>query len=283
MSELAPGQTTTPMTAPAATGSYAVHTPVYDGPFDLLLHLILRDQVDLYEVTLTKIVDAYLVELERMETLDLDVATEFLLIAATLVELKSRRLLPGDDELDLDDELALWEERDLLLARLLECKTFKDASVVLARLAAEAGRSLPRTAGLEERFLDVAPDLLAGVSPEHLRDALVRALTPKPVARIDLEHVAPIRMSVAEAVEELVDELPRVGAISFRALTQSFVERLEVVVRFLAILEMFKQGWVDLDQAETFGEIRILWIGAGADDDAGPVDTELASIDAYEG
>lgn len=271
------------MTAPAATGSYAVHTPVYDGPFDLLLHLILRDQVDLYEVTLTEIVDAYLIELERMETLDLDVATEFLLIAATLVELKSRRLLPGDDELDLDDELALWEERDLLLARLLECKTFKDASVVLARLAAEAGRSLPRTAGLEERFLDVAPDLLAGVSPEHLRDALVRALTPKPVARIDLEHVAPIRMSVAEAVEELVDELPRVGAISFRALTQSLVERLEVVVRFLAILEMFKQGWVDLDQAETFGEIRILWIGAGADDHAGPVHTELASIDAYEG
>lgn len=275
MSERAAGQT--------ATGSYAVHTPVYDGPFDLLLHLILRDQVDLYEVTLTEIVDAYLIELERMETLDLDVATEFLLIAATLVELKSRRLLPGDDELDLDDELALWEERDLLLARLLECKTFKDASVVLARLAAEAGRSVPRTAGLEERFLDVAPDLLAGVSPEQLRDALVRAMTPKPVARIDLEHVAPVRMSVAEAVEELIDELPRVGAISFRALTQSFVDRLEVVVRFLAILEMFKQGWVDLDQAESFGEIRILWIGAGADDHAVAVSGQLAAIDAYEG
>ncbi len=270
----------------AASGSYEVHTPVYDGPFDLLLHLILRDQVDLYEITLTEIVEAYLVELERMETLDLDIATEFLLIAATLVELKSRRLLPGDDDLDLDDELALWEERDLLLARLLECKTFKDASVVLARLAAEAGRSRPRTAGMEDRFLAVAPDLLAGVSPEKLRDAYVRALTPKPRARIDLEHVAPVRVSVAEAVEELLDELPRTGPITFRALTQSLVERLEVVVRFLALLEMFKQGWVDLDQPASFGEIRISWLGdAGVDEPAGATArlAALDAIDTYEG
>ena len=269
--------------ATTASGSYEVHTPVYEGPFDLLLHLILRDQVDLYEVTLTEIVDAYLFELERMETLDLEVATEFLLIAATLVELKSRRLLPGDDDLDLDDELALWEERDLLLARLLECKTFKDASVVLARLASEAGRSYPRTAGMEERFLSVAPDLLAGVTPESLRDACLRALTPRPQPRIDLTHVAPIRMSVAEAVEELMDELPRTGTISFRSLTQSLVERLEVVVRFLAVLEMFKQGWVDLDQVESFGDIRIRWIGAVAEDEPGGVTARLAAIDDYEG
>src|SRR5262245_6756165 len=108
---------------------YAVVTPTYEGPFELLLHLILRDEVDLYEISLVDIVDAYLAELERMETCDLDIATEFLLIAATLVELKSRRLLPLDDDGDLDDELALWEERDLLLSRLLECKTFKDAAV----------------------------------------------------------------------------------------------------------------------------------------------------------
>ena len=101
---------------------YEVHTPVFDGPFDLLLHLILREQVDLYEIALSEIVDAYLAELKRMEALDLEVATEFLLIAATLVELKARRLLPDDDEIDLDDELGLWEERDLLLARLVECK-----------------------------------------------------------------------------------------------------------------------------------------------------------------
>src|SRR5690606_2328840 len=121
--------------------SYEVQTPVFEGPFDLLLHLILREQVDLYEIALARIVDAYLAELERMESLDLEVATEFLLIAATLVELKTKRLLPDDRDVDLDDELALWEERDFLLARLVDAKTFKDAAKVLAVLADDASRS----------------------------------------------------------------------------------------------------------------------------------------------
>src|SRR5215210_3572402 len=115
--------------------AFDVATPVFEGPFDLLLHLILREQVDIYEVPLARIVDAYLVEIERLQHLDLDVATEFLLIASTLVELKARRLLPGRDDIDLDEELALWEERDLLLTRLLEAKTFKDAAAELQRLA----------------------------------------------------------------------------------------------------------------------------------------------------
>ncbi|MHB1140051.1 MAG: segregation and condensation protein A, partial [Microthrixaceae bacterium] len=127
--------------------AYAVQTPVFEGPFDLLLHLILREQVDLYDITLSTIVDAYLVELSRMEHLDLEVATEFLLIASTLVELKTKRLLPGDDDVDLDDDLSLWEERDLLLARLLECKTFKDAALVLEAHHQAAARSIPRTVG----------------------------------------------------------------------------------------------------------------------------------------
>ena len=121
--------------------SYEVTTPVFEGPFDLLLHLILREQVELYDISLTKIVDAYLAELDAMERFSLDVATEFLLIAATLIELKTRRLLPGDDDLDLDDELAVWSERDLLLTRLVECKTFKDAASALHRLAGNAGLS----------------------------------------------------------------------------------------------------------------------------------------------
>src|SRR5215217_7416675 len=126
-----------------------VATPVFEGPFDLLLHLILKEQVDLYEVNLSRIVDAYLAELDKMEHLDLEVATEFLLIAATLVELKARRLLPEPEDVDLDEELGLWEERDLLLARLLECKTFKDVAGVLADLQVAAGASYPRTAGPE--------------------------------------------------------------------------------------------------------------------------------------
>src|SRR3954453_5375195 len=241
---------------------YEVTTAVFAGPFDLLLHLISRDQVDIYEVSLTAIVDAYVAELEKMQHLDLEVATEFLLIAAILVELKARRLLPGRDDVDIDDELALWEERDLLLARLLECKTFKDAAGELARLSGLAARSAPRLAGLEDRFLALAPDLLAGVTAVQLRDAFLRAVAPKPTPRVDLDHVAPVRVSVADAVVELVDELPRVGRISFRHLTQDLVERLDVIFRFLAVLEMYKQGLVDLDQTENFGDLMVVWLGA---------------------
>ena len=263
---------------------YEVQTAVFDGPFDLLLHLILREQVDLYEVRLSTIVDAYITELERLDTMDLDVATEFLLIAATLVELKSRRLLPGDDGLDLDDELELWAERDLLLARLLECKTFKDAALALHRLSVQAGRSYPRTSGLEDQFLELVPDMLAGVTPADVHAAFLRAVAPKPSPRVDLDHVAPIRASVTDAVEELLDELPRTGRITFRELTGSLVERLEVVVRFLAVLELYKQGLVDLEQTTSFGALSIVWIGGDPEaiEDGGWM-RSLATVDVYEG
>jgi segregation and condensation protein A len=249
-----------------------VTTPVFEGPFDLLLHLITREQVDIYEISLSSIVDAYLQEIERMQPLDLERATEFLLIAAILVELKCKRLLPGSDEVDLDEELALWEERDLLLARLLECKTFKDAAAELHKLSTRAERSQPRRAGLEEQFLSLAPDMLAGVTPEKLREALRKALTPRPVPRVDLDHVAPIRISVAEAVAELVDALPRVGRITFRHLTEGLVERLEVIVRFLGILEIYKRGLVDLEQAGNFAELHITWLGQ---EGGGPVEVDV--------
>jgi segregation and condensation protein A len=253
-----------------------VSTPVFEGPFDLLLHLILKEQVDIYEVSLSRIVDAYLEEIERLQGLDLDVATEFLLIASTLVELKARRLLPGRESIDLDDELALWEERDLLLARLLEAKTFKDVASVFSRLAEEADRSFPRAVGPDERFIGLLPDLLEGVAPSRLQKAYLRAVTPKPTPRIDLFHVAPVRASVADALAELVDELPRAGRMSFRRLTDGLVERLEVIVRFLALLELFKQGLVDLEQTERFGDIEVVWTG-GADG------TGVIPIDDYEG
>lgn len=258
--------------------SYTVHTPTYEGPFDLLLHLILKDEVDLYEIRLGDIVDAYLAELERLESLDLEIATEFLLIAATLIELKTRRLLPDDDRLDLDEELALWEERDLLLARLIECKTFKDAAVVLRRLELEAGRSHPRTAGIEERYIGLAPDLLEGVRPERLRDAFLRAVAPKPVPTLDLTHVTPIKVSVADAVVELLEDLPQLGRSTFRSLTSGLVDRIDVVVRFLAVLELFKQGHVELTQTATFGDIEVRWIGGSV-----TTDEALGALDVYEG
>ena len=253
-----------------------MQTPVFEGPFDLLLHLIVRDEVDLYEVSLSDIVDAYLAHLDQMEELQLDVATEFLLIAATLVELKSRRLLPDESGLDLDDELGLWEERDLLLARLLECKTFKDASGALQALALDAATSRPRTAGLEEQFLGLVPDLLEGVTAEMLRDAYKTAVTPKPKPTLDLLHVTPVKMTVAETVAELAEDLPGRGRTTLRELTASLVDRIEVVVHFLALLELYKQGLIDLRQFVTFGDISVEWIaerGAG----------DLADIDIYEG
>lgn len=258
--------------------SYEVQTPVFEGPFDLLLHLILREQVDLYDISLSTIVDAYLTELTRMENLDLEIATEFLLIAATLVELKTKRLLPIDTDFDLDDDLALWEERDLLLSRLLECKTFKDAALQIEALHLAAARSIPRTVGPEERFFDLSPDLLANIDPLKLRDAFIRAVTPKPQPRIDLFHVAPIKITVLDTVADLCRELPGMERASFRNLTSHLVERIEVIVHFLAVLELFKQGLVELEQPDRFGDIHVRWVGEQE------LDLRVLDlVDAYDG
>ncbi|MAF44495.1 MAG: segregation/condensation protein A [Acidimicrobiaceae bacterium] len=251
---------------------YAVQTEVFEGPFDVLLRLILDQEVDIYEVSLTAIVDAYLTEMDKIlgasqETnpsasrVDLELATEFLLIAATLVELKTRRLLPDQNDGDLDEELALWEERDLLLARLLECQTFKSAASALRQMSNEASASYPRTTGPDQHFLALAPDLLDGIEPSHLTMALVSALTPTAVERVDLGHVNSVTASVTDAMFEIIDELPRLGTASFRQLTGGLVDRIEVVVRFLAILELYKQGHIDLEQKERFGDITLTWTG----------------------
>jgi segregation and condensation protein A len=249
---------------------YEVQTPVYEGPFDLLLHLILREEVDLFEVSLALIVDRYLEEVARLERLDLDSATEFLLIAATLVDLKARRLLPGrEDDPDLDDELSRWDERDYLIARLLECKTFKDASQHLLQAMQEAQRSLPRTAGPEEPFASLAPDPLERVALADFVAAAIRGLAPKAEPEVRTDHVAPVRASVREAIETVLALLPAAGAVDFRDLVCGTNERLEIVVRFLACLELYKQGLVDLEQLTTFGELRVRPLAIG----------ERASID----
>ncbi|GDX19869.1 segregation/condensation protein A [Actinomycetes bacterium] len=258
--------------------AYEVVTPVYDGPFDLLLHLILKEEVDIHEVSLTRIVEAYLEEIQRMQLLDLDVATEFLLIASTLVELKTRRLLPGREDMDLDEELALWSERDLLLARLLDCKTFKDVAAVFSQLTDRARLSFPRRSGPDERFADLLPDILEGVTPARLQRAYLRVTQPKPPTSIDLFHVAPIRASVADALMELLETLPKLGKVTFRQITEAIHDRIEVVVRFLAVLELYKQGRVTLAQSDRFGDIEVQWT---AGDDTGF--EAVLQIDDYEG
>ena len=234
--------------------------------------------MDIHEVSLTRIVEAYLEEIQRMQMLDLDVATEFLLIASTLVELKTRRLLPGREDMDLDEELAMWSERDLLLARLLDCKTFKDVASVFSQLTERASLSFPRRSGPDERFADLLPDMLDGVSPLRLQRAYLRVTQPKPPTSIDLFHVAPIRASVAEALMEMLETLPKLGKVTFRQITEAIYDRIEVVVRFLAILELYKQGRVSLEQSDRFGEIEVQWT---AGDDTGF--EAVLQIDDYEG
>ncbi len=256
--------------------AYEVCTPVFAGPFDLLLHLILREQVDLYEVNLSEIVDDYLVELDRMKSCDLEVTTNFLLVAATLLELKARRLLPCDTEVDLDEELGLWEERDLLLARLVECKTFKDVAAVF-RVGIEAtALSRPRTVGVtEERLVRLTPP--TAIDPGELQAAYLRAIAPRSTPRVDLSHMTPITATVADAVSVLVFELPRQGEVTFRQLTAELDDRIEIIVRFLAVLELIKQGLVDIRQPDIFGEITVRWIG--------PDELVMAAapVDTYDG
>ena len=242
---------------------YAVVTSVFEGPFDLLLHLILKQEVELWEISLVEIVDAYNTELDRMDELDLDVATEFLLIAATLVELKARRLLPGIEDLELDEELLRFEERDLLLARLLECKTFKDAAQALEGKIRRADRSVARTAGPEEPYRWMVPDPLERLRLEVLRAAALRALSGTPEIIVDTEHIAPVRASVRDAVQSVLRLLPQREPMSFRALVAGAPHKLEVIVRFLAILELYKQGFVDLTQFSNFGELMVRRLSEG--------------------
>jgi segregation and condensation protein A len=264
---------------------YEVRTAVFEGPFDVLLHLILRQEVELWEVSLAAIVDEYLVELERLHgeraaggapALDLDVATEFLLIAATLVELKARRLLPGLDDVELDEELLRFEERDLLLARLLECKTFKDAAHAFEAAMRRADRSLPRRLGPEEPFRSLAPDPLERIRPEALRVAALRMLAAPDEPVVDTEHIAPVRASVRDAVDTVLRLLPDREPMSFRALVAGVPHRLELVVRFLAVLELYKQGIVDLVQFTNFGDLVVRRL---ADDEVAP---EAAALDLDE-
>jgi len=242
---------------------YEVRTTVYEGPFDLLLHLILRQEVDLWEVSLAAIVDEYLAELDRLETVDLEIATEFLLIAATLIELKTRRLLPTPEDLELDEELLRFEERDLLLARLLECKTFKDAAAAITALMRAEDRSVARRAGPEEPFRSMVPDPLERVRLVSLRDAARRALEAPPEPRVEADHIAPIRASVAEAIATVLDRLPENRLVSFRDLTRDASDRLEVIVRFLAVLELYKQGVIDLEQVATFADLSVRRLTTG--------------------
>ncbi|MGO9197938.1 MAG: segregation and condensation protein A [Acidimicrobiales bacterium] len=256
---------------------YAVHTDVFEGPFDVLLRLITEQRVDLYEVRLSDIVDGYLHELDLLERLDLEIATEFLLIAAILVELKSRRLLPDRDGHVSEDDLALLEERDYLLARLVECTTFSAAGQKIAALERQAAKSFPRLAGPDERFQELTPDLLAGITPIDVLDAAMRALAERPRPEVHVEHILVDEVTVAEVVGRLAAYLPGRGSTTFRELTRDASSRIEVVVHFLGLLELYKQGLIELEQHALFGEMTVTWTGGPDDEVDADEITELSA------
>ncbi|MFZ0667711.1 MAG: segregation/condensation protein A [Acidimicrobiales bacterium] len=239
----------------------AVATPVFEGPFDVLLQLILDHKVDVCDVPIAPVVDAFLAHIAAADVMDLAEASEFLVIAAVLVELKSRRLLPGPDDVDMDEEFTGLEERDLLLARLVELQAYSAAAIDFNMLIEHASRSIPRTAGLDENFTDLAPDLLTGVTPIDLAAAYRRATVAKPVPSVDLSHVTVEQVSVSETVAELEAFLPTAGEVTFRDLTAHLATRMQVIVRFLALLELHKRGVINLDQGETFGDLHVRWVG----------------------
>lgn len=239
-------------------GSYTVAVGSFEGPFDLLLHLIARHKVDIYDIPLHQITDDYVAALGELEVLDLEVATEFLVVAATLLELKAARLLPGEDDPELE-ELAL-EARDLLYARLLDYRTYKEAASHLqVRMAAHGGYT-PRDVPLEPAFIGLVAPVDLPLTAEELADLAARAFADQPETVVDVSHLQPVRMTVREAAVLLVSELQRAGgAATFAELTAGCRHRIEVIVAFLALLELYKLEQVDVAQSGRFGDIRVTW------------------------
>ena len=206
----------------------SVSTPVFEGPIDLLLQLVNSHEVELYDVPLAAVVDAFVAEVAGWESVDMQTLSEFLMVASVLIELKSRRLLPGPDDIDTDEELVGWEERDLLLARLLECQAYAAAADGFAVLFEQAARSVPRTAGLDLDFVVHAPDLLEGVTPDQLAAAFLRATAERPVPVVDLYHVTVDTVTVADAVSELQGRMAALGRATFRTLDAMRIARSRV-------------------------------------------------------
>lgn len=262
--------------------TFMVEVEGYQGTIARLLQQIQGHERDILDVPLSPIVGSFVATLtDHRELLSLDQISEFLLVAAILIEMKSTKLLPGPDEVDDDEELIGLESRDLLLARLLECRAYAGAADAFVLLDELASRSVPREAGLEDDFTVEAPDLLAGVTHEQLADAFKRTLVEPDIARVDLSHVHVDTVTVAAMVMELAQSLPKQGRTTFRSMVEGLTTRLEIIVHFLAVLELCKLGRVLLGQGISFGDLEIEWIGADSDGDL--LMTAEGVIDSYEG
>lgn len=258
---------------PLGTSSFTVHLDNFEGPFDLLLGLISRHQLDITEVALAQVTDEFIAHVRAAGELDLSQASEFLVVAATLLDLKAARLLPQGDVEDAED-LELLEARDLLFARLLQYKAFKEVAATFAERMDNAPRRFPRTAPLEPRFAQLLPELVWTIGPEQLAALAARALQPKAPPTVDVSHLHSSAVSVREQAAVLADRLRRAGASSFRALVADAGELAVVVARFLAILELYREGVLAFEQVTPLGELTVRWTGTE--------DTEVEISDDYD-
>ena len=255
----------TPSITDGRVAGFSLHLENFDGPFDLLLQLIPRHKMDITEVALGTVTDefiSYIKQLENSENgWDLDKTTEFLVVAATLLDLKAAKLLPSG-EVDDESDLALLEARDLLFARLLQYRAFKEIAAIFSERIEREEKSFPRTVALEPHFAQLLPEVLIGVGAQRFAAIANRVLTPKTTPIFSIDHLHRPLVSVAEQAGKVVEMLRKAGRVTFRSLVSDANSTLVVVARFLALLELYREGVVRFEQVISLGELQITWVGS---------------------
>jgi segregation and condensation protein A len=261
-------------------GRFNVRLAEFEGPFDLLLTLIGKHKLEVTELALHQVTDDFLGYIrEQGIEWDLDEASAFLVVAATLLDLKAARLLPSG-EVEDDEDIARLEARDLLFARLLQYRAYKEAAAWLKDRYATQGHTFPRAVALEPAFASLLPEVLLAITPEAFAQLAAKAMIPKPVALVGTTHIHAPAVSVREQAAVLVDRLRRVRSASFRSLVADAGSTLVVVARFLAVLELFREGSVAVEQAAPLGDFFVRW--TGSEDGDVEVDAEFDEEDPRE-
>ena len=249
-----------------ASGGFQVHLTNFEGPFDLLLGLIAKHKLDVTEVALSRVTDEFIDHIRsKGADWDLGQATEFLVVAATLLDLKAARLLPSADVED-EEDLALLEARDILFARLLQYRAYREATGWFAARIAQEAKRFPRAVSMEERFAGLLPEVLLGLGPVEFALLAARAMAPRPGPVLSIDHLHTSLVSVREQATLLVERLRRVRSTTFRALTADCPDTLHVVARFLALLDLFRESAVAFDQVDALGELHVRWTGSDEGD-----------------
>jgi segregation and condensation protein A len=243
------------------TGRFEVHLDVFEGPFDLLLGLISKHKLDITEVALSQVTDDFIAYIRaRAEGWDLDQTSFFLVVAATLLDLKAARLLPAG-EVEDEEDLALLEARDLLFARLLQYRAYKEVAAIIAGKMAVHARRFARRVPMEPQFAELLPEVLLGLGPAEFARIAALALAPRPVPVVSTEHIHTPRTSVREQTEILAGRLRTLGRATFRHLTSDCAGTYEVVARFLALLDLYRDGNVSFEQLVPLGDLYVTWAG----------------------